>query len=379
MSKDIKLRNLFLHDYSPSEPYVETKLRNRQTTVVHWGHAKLFLEEVLFLTMFVSKHPNVKWVVYIGSAPFYHGHILSQMFPHLQFVLYDPRAFVIPPAFRQRFEIHQQYFTNADAQEWASRGAQTAVISDIRSIKIAKGASREEKRVHYEAAVRRDMALQMEWVKIINPASASLKFRMPFPDFNPATGKFDVDELVEYFDGYIMLQPFRGSSSTETRLIPIKVNGEYAMKKYSSVHYQDQNYFHNYRVRPSLFHNPFTGDFSNILDKELINDYDSVFAAIVLASYLEMCTGSKPTQDDVNALYKVFLHGSNEEFKDPITLERVRASAFKSTVMTGPMEGKQLSEVLAPVVHHFKPYTRITLADIASATLVAPTPIAILV
>jgi hypothetical protein len=377
MSKDVKLRNLFLHDYSPTEPYLPYKDTNdRRGQVPHWGHAKLFLEEVLFLTLFVSKHPSVKWVLYIGSAPFYHGHILSQMFPHLQFVLYDPRSFVIPQAFRHRFEIHQQYFTDVDAKEWASRGAQTAVISDIRSIKVEKNATDEEKRAHFEQAVRRDMALQMGWVKIINPASASLKFRMPFPELNPATGKHDIDEMFEYLDGYIMLQPFRGSSSTETRLIPVKSNGEYVMKRYSSVHYQDQNHYHNLRVRPSLFHNPFTGDFSNILDKELINDFDSVFAAIILAGYLEMCTGKKPSQDDVNALYKVFLNGSNEVFKDPITLERVRASTFKSTVMKGPMQGKQLRDVLAPVVHTYRPYTRIS-AD--NASLVAPTPIPILV
>lgn len=380
MSKDIRLRNLFLHDYSPSRPYVEfQKAKDRRSEIAHWGHAKLFMEEVLFITLYVSRIKEIDTILYIGSAPFNHGHILSQMFPQYKFVLYDPRNFIIPPAFKYRFEIHQQLFTDDDAQEWIERGPRTAIISDIRSIPdraSEDGVSDEEKSRLIDEAVRRDMALQMGWVKTINPATASLKFRLPFPAMNPETGFNDVDEIYPYLDGYIMLQPFRGSSSSECRLIPVKMRGQYVEKRYSSVLYQDQNHYHNLMVRPSLYHNPFTGDFTNVFGNELLCDYDSIASTLILMSYLEMCTGKRPSQDDTVALYQVFLAGTNAMVKDPLSMARVRASEFRSTIMKGAMKGKKLRDVIPAAKHIFKPYTRIQITD---PQLVAPTPIAILV
>jgi len=56
----------------------------------HSGQRKLLLTEIEFLTYVKPKLPDLKLVVYAGSAPCEHISILLKMFPDLKFLLVDP-------------------------------------------------------------------------------------------------------------------------------------------------------------------------------------------------------------------------------------------------------------------------------------------------
>jgi len=59
-----------------------------------------------------------------------------------------------------------------------------------------------------EHAIRRDMELQKEWVRLTRPKHSMLKFRL----------SWDMDEYSN-LDGEVRLQPFTPQRSTETRLL----------------------------------------------------------------------------------------------------------------------------------------------------------------
>jgi hypothetical protein len=69
-------------------------------------------------------------VVYAGAAPGNHIPILSDLFPEIEFHLYDPAPFKINPS--NKIKIYNQYFLDKDALDWKNKD-NVYFISDIRT------------------------------------------------------------------------------------------------------------------------------------------------------------------------------------------------------------------------------------------------------
>ncbi len=186
---------------------------------LHWGQLKLFLSEVEFLTLALQNNPEQKeiWFVYAGAAPGHHIQYLSKLFPMVHFELYDPNDFVVKDT--DMIKTHVQFFMDDDAKYWATSGKTIVFCSDIRT----EPATQEN--------IVRNMAMQLEWWKIMNPELSMFKFRLPWEP-----GK------TEYPEGDIYIQAYPGPTSSETRLVCKK--GAH-LKLYDNTEYEDACFYHN--------------------------------------------------------------------------------------------------------------------------------------
>ena len=126
--------------------------------------------------------------------------------------------------------------------------------------------------------------MQQQWVLIINPEYALLKFRPPYIYDN-------IPKTITYLDGTIYWQVWPGPTSTETRLVPSKdKDGNYMFRDYDCQVYEDQCFYHNSTVRETfVYENPFfevSGVVEPIDEAELLNDYDSLAETYILYNYL---------------------------------------------------------------------------------------------
>jgi hypothetical protein len=155
-------------------PFAEfSKSSCGQSKKIHMGQLKLLISEIMFLSK--KSHPGNK-VLYVGAAEGYHTAYLANMFPHLTFDLWDPGRFHIED--RPNIKIFNRFFTHEDAKKYISQGYNTLFISDIRNLEIAESIKTDVKRA--DDIIEEDNKKQLEWVHIINPICAFLKFRPPY-------------------------------------------------------------------------------------------------------------------------------------------------------------------------------------------------------
>lgn len=122
----------------------------------------------------------------------------------MKWLLVDPASFVCAPS--DRIKLRQTYFTNELAE--ALRDEDTLFICDVRSMDNANDPLRKESRVQV------DMEWQEQWVKLMRPKAAMLKFRLPYTD------KCAPDyTATHYLNGDVYLPVWGGRTTTETRLI----------------------------------------------------------------------------------------------------------------------------------------------------------------
>lgn len=195
------------------------RLPDKNYLIPHFGQRKLLLTEVEFLTKY-GKKSNI--VVYAGAAPGYHIEMLAELFPH-EFHLYDPRPF--GKFSSPKIKCFNKYFTESVAELYNSA---VLFISDIRT----SGENKEEE-------VLFNLKQQEKWCEIMEPVAASLKFRLPFGS----------KEKVKYFSGDIILQPWVGIDSAETRLFTNCKEKKY----YDPVDYEEKMYFFNKNLRLGPF------------------------------------------------------------------------------------------------------------------------------
>jgi cap2 methyltransferase len=205
-------------------PYRETAKPNN----IHIGQRKLLLNEIYFLTRFGHLSDTV---IYAGAAPGNHIPIVADLFPNHKFILYDPSPFQIKES--NNVAIYtgtlNGYFTDTVAQKYKDKNV--LFISDIRSVKDITDFNEFEERVIL------DNELQRDWVTIMKPIKASLKFRIPFT----------IKDKYEYLDGLVELQAWAPRSSSETRLI---VDLIYKMKIYDPISYENKMFYFNNYIRP---------------------------------------------------------------------------------------------------------------------------------
>ncbi|AYV77274.1 MAG: hypothetical protein Barrevirus27_1, partial [Barrevirus sp.] len=211
-------------DLPTNFPYRE----NAKPNNIHIGQRKLLLNEVYFLSRFGNLSNTV---VYAGAAPGTHISLLAELFPNHKFILYDPSRFNIKETDNIKIFTGEDegYFTGPIAKQYANQNV--LFISDIRSVKGITDFK------EFESRVIIDNELQKEWVTIMKPAKASLKFRIPFT----------IKEPYEYFDGLIEVQAWAPKTSSETRLITDGLK----MKKYDPIAYENKMFYFNNYIRPN--------------------------------------------------------------------------------------------------------------------------------
>lgn len=235
----------------------KTKLREP-----HLGQLKLFFTELFFL----SKHakPGNK-VLYIGAANGYHINKLVELFPELMFDLWDPGKFEIKES--KNVKINNKYFTDDYARKYVHERQNILFISDIRTIKIGQY-TKEGNIEKIDELVMDDMEMQANWVKIIRPGNAYLKFRLPYHGH-----KF------KYLKGTIYLQPY-SPLSTEARLM---TNDYDSYKEYDATEYDEKFAYFNYITRQTYR----TDKWDTCLNKyHIYNFWDNILALYITKFYI---------------------------------------------------------------------------------------------
>ncbi len=269
-------KDLLLNSDDPELPYRRRK--NEEKVSLHFGQRKLLLTVVQFLTLFWNPKKVPKpIVVYAGAAPGNNIEIISQLFPEVEFHLYDPWTFKINET--DKIHLYNQYFTDHDAKQWSGR-SDIYFISDIRTADYTKAKNLDEN----ENQIMQDMMKQMNWYNIINPIHGHLKFRLPYTGGNRPP-------KVNYLNGHVFKQALAPKTSTETRLVPLSPNNNI---DWDCNKYQSQLFYHNVEIREKIkYINPLNPNepHSHIDNLELLNDYDSRAETHILMNYIYKKTG----------------------------------------------------------------------------------------
>lgn len=220
---------------------------------IHLGQRKLLLSEIEFLTRILRSsgssggESKEYTLLYVGAAPGQHIPILSEMFPEVKFVLYDPAPFKIRPT--SRIEIHQELFTDELIPKYATAGKREnrlLFVSDIRSVPRAGYQETDAADIEFEEEVRKNLDWQRRWVEELRPVRSLLKFRLPFVDRNIT----DEKSSTEYFDGIINFQAYAPPQSAETRL---EVGNKPVLVRYDHSRYEQQMFYFNTLYRTQNF------------------------------------------------------------------------------------------------------------------------------
>ena len=306
-------KDLIISSDTPRDAYHR---RNTEIkTVIHWGQRKLYLSEVEFFALHWNQVTNPNPLcVYAGAAPGTHITLLSEMFPSFTFHLYDPHPIEIKET--DKIKIFSGYFTDDIAKQYANRN-DVFFISDIRSVdykenqkkalakrgitkfdtngnpvgsvNVIKEATKEAD-LQTEKEVWQDMLTQQNWILIMNPVEALIKFRLPYS----LDGK---DRKVQYLKGIVYWQAWSPSTTSETRLKPTRnAAGAYEIADWSILEYEQWCFYQNSSVRENnKYKNIFTNTDDPIDPPELLNDYDSTAEAMILKLYFEKMGVTNPT------------------------------------------------------------------------------------
>ena len=204
----------------------------RSLTNVHMGQRKLLLSEMQLLTTYYKAYKEHPTLLYVGAAPGTHLLFLNELFPNVSFVLYDGGRFDMRlKQYQKVFKVHEGkdgFFTTDVCKEIKDKYKNLVFVCDIRL-----GSNNAAK---FQEGVARDMELQKEWVKILQPTLSLLKFRLPY------TMKHG--DKLKYIKGDIMYQVWPKPQSGETRLL-VKQSDVNKNKSYDFQEYEESMFYHN--------------------------------------------------------------------------------------------------------------------------------------
>lgn len=203
---------------------------------VHIGQLKLFLSELQFLTEFTT-HGVKSVIVYAGAADGHHIAYLAQLFPYLEFHLYDPRPFSPILSGIENIEFMTGslgWFNEAMASGYGFSGCGTReydvlFISDIRS------GSSENANCDFDACCIRDMDAQLSWMQLMKPKAGMFKFRL---SYNPGKTTW----LAPCDEKHLMYGIFAAKSATEMRLISTDYS---SLWEYDNTGMEERAYYFN--------------------------------------------------------------------------------------------------------------------------------------
>ena len=233
--------------------------RELPVSVIHIGQLKLFISTLQFLLEYAPRD-KVVHVIYPGSAGGFNIMILSKLFPHCKWYLYDPQPFYKSLYSNKKIvEIETTLFTDEICKRLAIKlkDKYKLLISDIRSEPLEKN-------------IDIDNRLQEKWIRLIKPNYAQTKFRLP-----------RLSKTYTYMKGTIYTQVFSRIESTEGRLVIDGKNIENV--EYNVEEYDNNMYYFNKVLRPAYY--PFVHHNNICLDHchdcalmvDLINRYSSKY------------------------------------------------------------------------------------------------------
>jgi hypothetical protein len=277
---------------------------------IGWGQRKLLMSEIEFFTIYWNPEEiSNPHCVYAGAASGEHILILSDMFPNFTFDLYDPRKEAFNINETDKIKIIPEYFTNETAERYKDR-SDVFFLSDIRTADYIENQKNIAKKyglvITYnnlnkinevlpekiqremdsltDEQIFKDMLMQQDWIKIMNPEHALIKFRLPYYQ------GYDFKDLnVSYLKGVVYWQIWQPPTSTETRLKPIrnKDTKKYEEGNWNIQEYEEWCYNHNVYTREKvMFKNIFTNT-NEPITEDLLNDYDSMSETMILKLYCD--------------------------------------------------------------------------------------------
>ena len=278
-----------------SVPYVKGKEKlDTSKASIHLGQFKLFFSELLFLTKYIHEATRV---LYVGAAMGYHIAKLADLFPTIMFDLWDPGKFSIEP--RDNIKIYNKLFRNENAQAYASDKENILFMCDIRTLDIGtllKKKSNDE----INDLIENDMNMQANWIKIINPIYAYLKFRLPWASEKKPTSK--------YLGGTVYLQPY-SPVGTEARLM---TNNYTDYVEYNNKEYDEKFAYFNFNIRFKTTYPRWENIF---LKHNLSNCWDNALSLYIIDYYLRKIRGI--TSDNATGeLYMEILNYHIKKFGD---------------------------------------------------------------
>jgi hypothetical protein len=218
----------------------------------HHGQRKLLLSEIPFIHQWMR--PERKTVVlYVGAASGHHTSILSAMFPAVTFYCYDKAPYhgsLIQYALRypQRIILRSEFYTDESHIEFADPETDYLFICDIRTAEKQGSSNKSE----WEKEIVQNMRMQEQWVKLLRPRKALLKFRLPFND----PTRTDTPKSLSYLGGDIYPQCWTGQSSTETRLW---TDADQPTIEYDCTQYEEVCFYFNLVTRQMTYAHSIAG------------------------------------------------------------------------------------------------------------------------
>ncbi len=318
-----------------------TAEEKRKATTFKYGQLKLFLCELMFLNFYFDPKKHKKpQVLYIGAALGTHIAALANMYPMIEFHLYDPQPFnrkVLDPL--SNITIYQQFFTEDDVEEWVDKRENNEaifLIIDIRNTNYGIIKNPKENQAAYrknEKYVWDDMLFQKNIFEQIKPTKALLKMRLPY--YQSFMTKDEIQ--YKYLDGIVYRQQFAPQTSSETRLVPHDADekGEYPERTWDIRTYENTLSSHNKELRETAkFVNPFSINSKKIKSNDFIaeniglqNDYDSTAATIIICDYL-IKFGIDPAYDQFYELAKQIFITVGESIGYKYNLRGMREKNF---------------------------------------------------
>jgi hypothetical protein len=283
----------------------------------HMGQRKLLLSEVQLLTRYYSRNVKHPILVYVGAAPGHHLLFLRELFPKVEFILYDGAGFDKElKKFPGTFELHNEFFDTEKCRgllDGRLKGRNFMFVSDIRLGATGK--------VAFEKQVMRDMDLQAEWVRVLQPQYSLLKFRLPY--------HLKAGDTVKYFKGDLMYGIWPKVDSGETRLMVSRANIN-ASVDWDFEKYEQTMFFHNKYVRGFCFagdvkaeYEPFVLSKNNIYCPcyDCISELN-VYMAYVTSAIKNALPASAFTLADVIQLYAKYFTRGTKTF--PVSYDKNR-------------------------------------------------------
>jgi hypothetical protein len=202
----------------------------------HWGQLKLLLSEIEFLTPYWGKKSY--HVIYAGASPGVHVPILAEMFPYFDFILIDPQPSMIADEGSGNIYVMRDHMTDRLAKEFAESRYKDDIlfISDVR---IGASSNTETHR-QMQQRIHNDMINQQDWLRIMNPVSSMLKFRLPW----------SLEKKTTYLSGRIYFPVFGKKLTHEARLV---VDKDALDMEYDNSLYEGQMAYFNQSIRPTMY------------------------------------------------------------------------------------------------------------------------------
>jgi len=248
--------NKLFRSFPKSYPRMEwvNNTKNNYTNC-HWGQRKLFFSELEFFSM-CAKHTDLSncCVLYVGAASGTHTNLLIEMFPEINWILYDPNKFDIRKDY-PNVDIHTKkdgFFTDDKIKDVLNNkllgSRKLLFICDMRL------ESTEEQ-------IYKEMITQQRWIIKLGAFMYILKMRVPYDhlkdhsyDITDIKDKIiNYDEIVKefgigkfpYLKGKLVTQVWAPLWSAEMRLIGKSYNNMYKMQMFDTKEYEETALYFN--------------------------------------------------------------------------------------------------------------------------------------